>query len=179
MFNKKKKEKIVPSIGIARTAPYDQREKVQSLSLFITIVNRGQGKYYNDKETWLSLNLSIQSLSLFITIVNRGQGKYYIDKFNESQVSLSLSFYAYTTPNEDLDRILGNDENERDLLMAVCRNDDLQVLKKIVTERFKISKATKGIAFALPIDSIGGIAAYKFLSDQNRTVRLYTDDKRK
>jgi len=148
MFNKKKKEKIVPSTGIARTAPYDQREKVQSLSLFITIVNRGQGKYY-------------------------------IDKFNESQVSLSLSFYAYTTPNEDLDRILGNDENERDLLMAVCRNDDLQVLKKIVTERFKISKATKGIAFALPIDSIGGIAAYKFLSDQNRTVRLYTDDKRK
>ena len=66
-------------------------------------------------------------------------------------------------------RMLCN-KNCINLSTSLCTNATL-LTKKIAEERFKISKISKGIAFAIPIDAVSGIAIYKFLADHNKEVR--------
>ncbi len=113
----------------------------------------------------------LKQISVFVTIINRHQAQYYVKTYEECGASLSLVLYAYSMPPNDLMQIMGIEETKKDIIFTVCRDEDIPALKKVAADRFKISKAAKGVAFAVPIDSVSGIAVYKFLSDFNREVR--------
>ena len=113
----------------------------------------------------------LKQISVFVTIINRHQAQYFIKTYEECGASLSLVLYAYSMPPSDIVQILGIEETKKDIIFTVCRDEDIPKLKQIAADRFKISKAAKGIAFAIPIDSVSGIAVYKFLSDFNKEVR--------
>lgn len=114
---------------------------------------------------------TVQSLSLFFTIINRHQAQYFVKAYQDVGCSLSMVMYAHSMPPVEILQLLGAEETKKDIIMTVTRTEYIPELKKIAEERFKISKISKGIAFAIPIDAVSGIAVYKFLADHNKEVR--------
>ena len=113
----------------------------------------------------------LQPLYAFFTIINREQANYYIHAYEEAGVAVTMVLYAHSQPPQEILSIIGPENTKKEILISVVRKDDMEKLKKIASERFKISKTSKGIAFACPIDSVGGISVYKFLADHNREIR--------
>lgn len=112
----------------------------------------------------------LYSLILFVTIVNRGQSNYFVKAYNDIGASVSLTLYSYSMPPEEILKLLGGN-TKKDIVFTLTREEYLPKLKQIASDRFAISKASKGIAFACPIDSVSGISVYKFLADQNKELR--------
>ncbi len=143
---RKKEERVRRKVEAKPDRPYDQREKVQSLSLVVTIVNRHQAAYF-------------------------------LENYQEIGASLNMILYAYSMPPEEIVKLLGSDATKKDIILTIARSEYVPEMLKRAKERFAISKASKGIAFACPIDSVYGIAVYKFLSDQNKNVRVNENGK--
>ncbi|MCI1734741.1 MAG: hypothetical protein LKM30_03300 [Bacilli bacterium] len=114
---------------------------------------------------------SLHALCLFVTIISRNQSDFFVEAYQKAGASLSLDLYGYSMPPKEVVALLGSMETKKEILLTFCRKEDLPKLDEIATKRFGISKASKGIAFACPIDSVSGVAVYKFLADQNKEVR--------
>ena len=110
----------------------------------------------------------VEALAAYFIIVNREQSKYFIDKFNEIGISMNVVLYGYSSPPEQIASLLAPDMLKKDILISFCKQSELDNIHMIIDERFKISKLSKGIAFSVPIDSISGVIAYKFLVDYLR-----------
>lgn len=110
----------------------------------------------------------VEALAAYFIIINREQSKYFIDKFNEIGISMNVILYGYSSPPEQIASLLAPDMLKKDILISFCKQSQLPNIDKIIEERFSISKLSKGIAFAIPIDSISGVIAYKFLVDYLR-----------
>ncbi len=113
----------------------------------------------------------VYGLSLFFTIVSRNQSHYYEAAYQNAGASMSLTFYAHSMPPQEILAVLGEMETKKDIVVTVCRSELIPTLKEIAEKRFEISRAAKGVAFACPIDAVQGIAAYRFLADQNKEIR--------
>lgn len=120
----------------------------------------------------------LYSLSVLTTIVNRGQSQFYIDAYQKQGASMTMVLYGYSNPPDEYRNILGVD-TKKEILLTFAREEQMQSMLKIASDRFKISQAAKGIAFVIPLTSISGIAPYKFLSDFNKQIRESEDGKRK
>ena len=114
---------------------------------------------------------NIHSLSAVFTIVNRGQANFFVDAYNDIGASISMVLYSYSMPPEQYRNILGVDSTKKEIILTLVRGDLLNQVMDVAKVRFKISRASNGICFACPIDSVSGIATYKFLTDQNRELR--------
>ena len=110
----------------------------------------------------------VEALAAYFIIINREQSKYFIDKFNEIGISMNVILYGYSSPPEQIASLLAPDMLKKDILISFCKQSQLPDINKIIEDRFSISKLSKGIAFAIPIDSISGVIAYKFLVDYLR-----------
>lgn len=118
----------------------------------------------------------VHSLILFFTIVNRNQSTYYTKAYADAGASMSIVLYSHSQPPQEIANMLGPDNLKKEIVITVAREEDMEKLKTIASNRFKISSVAKGIAFACPIDSVSGITAYKFLADQNRDVRVIKNE---
>ena len=121
---------------------------------------------------------NIHSLSAVFTIVNRGQANFFVDAYNDIGASISMVLYSYSMPPEQYRNILGADSTKKEIILTILREEDVKKALDIAKERFSISSAAKGIAFGCPIDSVSGIAVYKFLADQNESVRKQENDRK-
>lgn len=119
----------------------------------------------------------VHPLSLVVTIVNRHQAAYFLETYREIGASLAMILYAYSMPPEEIVKLLGLDATKKDIILTIARREYVPEMLEKAKERFKISKASKGIAFSCPIQSVYGIAVYKFLSDQNKNVRINDNGK--
>lgn len=118
----------------------------------------------------------VHPLILFFTIVNRNQSTYYTKAYADAGASMSIVLYSHSQPPQEIANMLGPDNLKKEIVITVAREEDMEKLKTIASNRFKISSVAKGIAFACPIDSVSGITAYKFLADQNRDVRVIKNE---
>jgi len=112
----------------------------------------------------------IEPLKLLFVIVNKYQGNYFLDAFKELGVSCAFLSYGKGTATDDLKHILGIGEDKKDVVICLVKSDEIDNYLKICKERFKVSRAAKGIAFAVPVDSMISVFAYRFITNtrQNR-----------
>ena len=122
----------------------------------------------NDKKTAFDKKERIESLILYFVIVNRDQSKYFIDEFNKVGISMHMVLYGYSDPPIEYVNLIGPDISKKDILLSFCKYSDVSMIHEIIENKFKISKLAKGIAFGVPIDSVAGVAVYKFLVDYNK-----------
>lgn len=110
-------------------------------------------------------------ISAIITIVNRNQGNYFVNQFQEAGASLSMVLFGYSMPPQEIVNVLGVNETRKDIVLSIGRQSDIPKMKEIAMKRFIVSKESKGVLFATPLNGVAGIAVYKYLSDENREVR--------
>lgn len=157
-----KKEYIILTKGI--------RKKAKLTHLVKTV----KSKKKEDNILPFEQREELKSLSLLVTIVNRNQSNYFTEAYKNKGAAISTVLFAHSLPPEEIITILAGESNLRkDMILTIIKTEEIDNYIKIASDRFKISKASKGIAFTIPLDSVSGIVIYKFLSDHNKEERTY------
>lgn len=103
------------------------------------------------------------TLYLMTTIVDRKDAKKYLDLYQENDLNVMyLTLGAGTASNEVLD-YLGLDSAEKAVSFSVLEENSWINIKKQLEKKLKIDAPGGGIAFTIPLSSVGGKKTLQFL----------------
>ncbi len=107
----------------------------------------------------------IKKMSLFITIVNKGQGNAIVKLFEQFDCACSFIHRGEGTASESIYDLLGLQDNRKDVIFSIIKNENSEELKKEIESFFRINKKNKGIAMRIALSSVVGINVYRFLAN--------------
>ncbi len=102
---------------------------------------------------------------LGVVIVNDGQASSTGKAILSTGASFFLSMHGRGTASSDFYDVFGLGNQEKRAFFAPMRLSLYLSLREYLQSRFKVSTYAKGIAFAMPIDSFMGVAAYRLVND--------------
>jgi len=106
------------------------------------------------------------SLYLMTTIVDRKIAKKYIDLYEANDKSVMfITLGSGTAANEILD-YLGLESSEKAVIFSVVDENSWLGIKKQLEKKLRIDAPGGGIAFIVPLSSIGGKKALQFLLEK-------------
>ena len=107
---------------------------------------------------------AIKKLKLLFTIVDRPKGEFYLDVISQFDVNYQMVIGGQGTARSDLVELLGL-EPHKAVVVSVIRDDLCETVMQCLEDKFATIRGGKGIAFAVPLSSVIGVNAYRFLSD--------------
>ena len=106
------------------------------------------------------------NLYLMTTIIDRKNMKKYLELYQENNLNVMfLSLGFGTAANEILD-YLGLDSTDKAVVYLVLEEDHWITVKKQLEKKLKIDAPGEGIAFIIPLSSIGGKKTLQFLLEK-------------
>ena len=106
-----------------------------------------------------------KKLSMFITIVNRGQGNYVLKLFEAEGSNAQFVQRGEGTAQKEIRDILGIEDNSKEIIISLIRNDKIENAKKELEAFFRVNKRNRGIGFSIPMTSLIGMKVYQYLTD--------------
>ena len=107
---------------------------------------------------------AIKKLNLLFTIVDRPKGEFYMDVISQFDVNYQMLVGGLGTAHTELVELLGL-EPHKAVVISVIRDDLTETVMQCLEDKFVTIRGGKGIAFAVPLSSVIGVNAYRFLSD--------------
>ena len=107
---------------------------------------------------------AIKKLKLLFTVVDRPKGEFYLDVISQFDVNYQMVIGGQGTARSDLVELLGL-EPHKAVVVSVIRDDLCETVMQCLEDKFATIRGGKGIAFAVPLSSVIGVNAYRFLSD--------------
>ena len=115
---------------------------------------------------------SPDKLKLLITVVNRVKSEYYADLIQSFGANIQCFVSSKgTAQNATLD-MLGLSDDRKSTIISVIREDRVDELLESLAEKFRTIKDGRGIAFTVPMTSVVGVLAFRFLADKRDIQRL-------
>ncbi len=105
----------------------------------------------------------IGNLYLMTTIVDRKIVNKYLDLYQENDLNVNFLSLGFGTAASDILDYLGLESTEKAVSFAVLEEDKWKTVKKQLEKKLKIDAPGGGIAFIIPLSSIGGKKALQFL----------------
>ena len=102
-------------------------------------------------------------LYLTTTIVDRKNGSKYAKLYKDSGLAVTFVTLGAGTANSDVLDYLGLEATEKTVIFAVQEEEGWLALKKELRQKLQIDAPGGGIAFIVPLSSIGGKKALQFL----------------
>jgi len=107
------------------------------------------------------------NLCLMTTIVDRKIVNKYVDLYRENNLHVMFVTLGYgTAANEILD-YLGLDSKEKAVAFSVLEEDSWIIIKKQLEKKLQIDAPGGGIAFTVPLSSIGGRKTLNYLLERD------------
>ena len=107
---------------------------------------------------------AIKKLKLLFTIVDRPKGEFYMDVISQFDVNYQMVLGGFGTARSELVELLGL-EPHKAVVISVIREELAETVMQCLEDKFATIRGGKGIAFAVPLSSVIGVNAYRFLSD--------------
>ncbi|MBQ8166112.1 MAG: P-II family nitrogen regulator [Lachnospiraceae bacterium] len=108
------------------------------------------------------------NLYMMTTIVDRKIASSYAKLYQENQLNVMFLSLGYgTVSNETMD-MLGLESKEKTVVTAVIEEEKWLTVKKQLEKVLKIDAPGGGIAFTVPLSSIGGRKALQFLIENDK-----------
>ena len=107
---------------------------------------------------------AIKKLKLLFTIVDKPKGEFYMDVISQFDVNYQMLVGGLGTAHSELVELLGL-EPHKAVVISVIRDDLTETVMQCLEDKFATIRGGKGIAFAIPLSSVIGVNAYRFLSD--------------
>lgn len=111
---------------------------------------------------------NLKRLVLYVVIVNFGNSDAVIKLLKANHSSAQFIRVGEGTASKQIREILSIEDNRKEIIYSLLREDCVVDFKKEIEAYFAASKKNAGVAFTLNVDSIVGVKLYKFLS---QTVR--------
>ena len=115
---------------------------------------------------------SPDKLKLLITVVNRVKSEYYADLIQSFGANIQCFVSSKGTAQNEMIDIIGLADDRKSTILSVNREERAQELLDTLAKRFNTIKDGKGIAFTVPMSSVVGVLAYRFLADKRETQRF-------
>lgn len=103
-------------------------------------------------------------LCLMTTIINRKQGKKYLNLYREEELQVMFFTLGSGTASGDVLDYLGLESTEKAVIFTVLEENRWVKTKKDLRQKLQIDAPGEGIAFIVPLSSIGGKKALQFLT---------------
>ena len=107
---------------------------------------------------------AIKKLKLLLTIVDRPKGEFYMDVISQFDVNYQMVVGGLGTARSELVELLGL-EPHKAVVISVIREELAETVMQCLEDKFATIRGGKGVAFAVPLSSVIGVNAYRFLSD--------------
>lgn len=107
------------------------------------------------------------NLYLMTTIVDRKIVKKYLDLYQENNLHVMFLSLGFGTAANDILDYLGLESTEKAVSFSVLEADNWFHIKKQLEKKLKIDAPGGGIAFTVPLSSIGGKKALQFLLESH------------
>lgn len=106
-------------------------------------------------------------LKIMFIIIDRNKTEKLLLKLSEVGVNFQHVFRAEGTAKSDILDYLGVGHSEKSVILCSLTKNTVLKVKDILTRDFDILKKGNGIAFTIPITSVGGPATLQILSGMN------------
>ena len=116
-------------------------------------------------------NIAPEKLELLIAVVNAPKVRFYSNLIQSSEANLQLVVQASGTSEKAIMNYLGLNQDTRQAIFSVVREDKVQDLLEVLEEKFSTVKDGGGIAVTIPLASVIGALTYGFLSNDKRTIQ--------
>lgn len=123
-----------------------------------------------EKKTYAK-NVAPEKLEMLIAVVNAPKVRYYTNLIQSSEANLQLVVQASGTSEKAILNYLGLNQDTRQAIFSVVRQDKVKDLLELLDEKFSTVKDGGGIAVTVPLSSIIGALTYGFLSNDKRTIK--------
>ena len=97
-------------------------------------------------------------------ITNRGMRERFLHFFREYHIEVTFAALGRGTAGSALLDYLGMEDTEKAVYFAVITRDTWQELKKALYARMRIDIPGRGIAFLIPLSSVGGKKVLQYLT---------------
>lgn len=105
-------------------------------------------------------------LKVIFLIIPRQRSELYAALLQSYGINASLILSADGTASSEMLERIGLSDSDKAVIVGVVREDNSASALKFLEEKFSTVKNGRGIAFTVPMSSVIGVAAYRFLSDQ-------------
>lgn len=106
----------------------------------------------------------MSQLLMMVTITDRKQATKFNTFYSENGLEVSLSTVGHGTAASEILDYFGLESNEKTVMVHIITDETWSKLKKALQTQMKIEIPGTGIAFTLPLSSIGGKKALNFLT---------------
>jgi len=106
-------------------------------------------------------------LYLMTTIVDRKIVKKYLELYQENNLYVMFLSLGFGTASNDIMDYLGLESNEKAVAVSVLEEETWFTVKKQLEKKLKIDAPGGGIAFTIPLSSVGGKKALHFLIEND------------
>lgn len=113
----------------------------------------------------------MSGLYLMTTIANRNMLPKFLGFYQEQGVLVNLITLGRGTATSEVMDYFGLESAEKAVLFGVVTDESWKSLKKALQNRFRIDVPGTGIAFTVPLASIGGKRELKFLTEHQDFVK--------
>ena len=106
----------------------------------------------------------MSKLHLMTTIINRNQIKKYYNLYKEDELQVMFITLGRGTASGDILDYLGLESTEKAVIFSVLEEERWSGIKKDLRQKLQIDAPGEGIAFLVPLSSIGGKKTLQFLT---------------
>lgn len=106
------------------------------------------------------------NLYLMTTIVDRKIVEKYLQLYRENNLHIMYLTLGYGTASNEIMDYLGLDSTEKAVSFSVLEEETWNIIKKQLQKKLKIDAPGGGIAFIIPLSSIGGKKTLQFLLEK-------------
>ena len=103
------------------------------------------------------------NLYLMTTIVDRKAVNKYLDLYRENDLHVMYLTLGYGTVSSEILDYFGLDSKEKAVAFSVLQGSSWETIKTQLQKKLKIDAPGEGIAFTIPLSSIGGKKTLQFL----------------
>lgn len=111
----------------------------------------------------IGVAVSVGSLYLMTTIVDRKITHRYTELYQENDLNVAFLSLGYGTVSNEIMDYLGLESNEKAVAFSVVTESTWISVKKQLEKKLQIDAPGGGIAFTIPLSSIGGKKGLQFL----------------
>lgn len=103
---------------------------------------------------------------LMTTITDRHKGKKYLDLYKQEQINVMYITMGQGTARGDILDYLGLESSEKVVMYSFLEMDKWKTVKKDLQKKIQIDAPGEGIAYIVPLSSIGGRRTLQFLLEK-------------
>ncbi len=118
------------------------------------------------KEKTFQETHDIKKLFLYVCIVNEHNSSAVINIAKRLESNVQFVQHGEGTANRQIMDILGIEENNKEIVISILKEEKLNDMRLEMEAFFASSKRNKGIGFSIPMTSIVGVTIYQLLANE-------------